>query len=301
MSAIRTLLMGLVDYAGLFPPAALGMPEAVRNYHQYLHGPDVWALGRFVLPLARLGEFEAAATPLLPRTAAEEPWSLSALGTGDLEADLAAIRSFNVRHGPGAMLGHAGIDVVEVTAATVAEVRRYAILGLAGIRTYVEVPIHEDPRPLLEAIAALGLRAKVRTGGTTPEAFPSPAELARFLVAAAETRVTFKATAGLHHPLRGDHRLTYAPDSPKGTMHGFLNVFLGAAFVFAGMPQDEVAEFLAERNPRALKVSTRGITWRGWHLNADQIGAARGGAVGFGSCSFREPLDEVQALGYLAS
>lgn len=299
MSAIRTLMMGLVDYAGLFPPAALPMPEAVRHYAEYLKGPDVWALGRFVLPIDRLGEFEAAAQGVLPRSAAEEPWSLSALGTGDLETDLAAVRSFNVRHGPGAMLGHAAIDVLEVKATTVAEVKRYAILGLAGIRTYVEIPIEADPRPLLAAIAELGLRVKVRTGGVVVSAMPPAEHLARFIVACSELGVTFKATAGLHHPLRGDYRLTYAPDSPKGTMHGFLNVFLCAAFVFAGMGEDDAIAFLQEKNPRALKVSTRGITWRQYHLNADQIGAARGGAVGFGSCSFREPLDELQALGML--
>ncbi|MDX2184430.1 MAG: hypothetical protein SFW08_10670 [Gemmatimonadaceae bacterium] len=300
MSVIRTLMMGLVDYAGLFPPAGLAMPEAVKNYAEYLRGADVWALGRFVLPISRLGEFEAAAQGVLPRTASEEPWSLSALGTGDLEADLAAFRSFNVRHGPGAMLGHASIDVLDVKAATIADVKRYAILGLAGIRTYVEIPIHEDPRPLLQAIAELGLRVKVRTGGVTADAMPSPKELARFIVACAETRVTFKATAGLHHPLRGDFKLTYAPDSAKATMHGFLNVFLAAAFVFAGMGEEDAAEFLAEKNARSLKLTGRGITWRNYHLNADQIGASRGGAVGFGSCSFREPLDELQAMGLLS-
>jgi hypothetical protein len=300
MSAIRTLMMGLVDYAGLFPPAALDMPAAVKHYHEYLTGTDVWALGRFVLPIPRLGEFEAAAQGVLPRSAAEEPWSLSALGTGDLETDLAAVRSFNVRHGPGAMLGHASIDVLDVKATTVAEVKRYAILGLAGIRTYVEIPIADDPRPLLAAISELGLRVKVRTGGVTPEVMPSAAELARFIVACNEQRVTFKATAGLHHPLRGDYKLTYAPDSAKAPMHGFLNVFLGAAFVFAGMGEDDVAAFLMEKNTRNIQVSKRGITWRGFHLNADQIGASRGGAVGFGSCSFREPLEELGALGMLA-
>lgn len=299
MSAIRTLMMGLVDYAGLFPPAALPMPDAVANYAEYLKGTDVWALGRFVLPLDRLGDFEAAAQGKLPRTASEEPWSLTALGTGDLEHDLAALRSFNVRHGPGAMLGHASIDVIEVKAASVAEVKRYAILGLAGIRTYVEIPIADDPRPMLQAIAELGLRAKVRTGGVTAGAMPPAEQLARFIVACNESGVTFKATAGLHHPLRGDYKLTYAPDAPKATMHGFLNVFLGAAFVFAGMPEEDLVAFLQEKNPRALKISKNGISWRGYHLNADQIGAARGGAVGFGSCSFREPIDELTAMGAL--
>jgi len=54
MSALRELMTGLIDYAGLFPPAALEMDAAVRNYEAYLRGPDAWALGRFVVPAARL-------------------------------------------------------------------------------------------------------------------------------------------------------------------------------------------------------------------------------------------------------
>ena len=34
-SALRTLVAGVVDYAGLFPPASLGMRDAVANYADY--------------------------------------------------------------------------------------------------------------------------------------------------------------------------------------------------------------------------------------------------------------------------
>ena len=53
-TALRALLEGLVDYAGLFPPAALPMAEAVANYATYLDSADAWALGRFVVPATRL-------------------------------------------------------------------------------------------------------------------------------------------------------------------------------------------------------------------------------------------------------
>ena len=35
MSAIETLLAGLFDYAGLYPPAGLGMRSAANNYLEY--------------------------------------------------------------------------------------------------------------------------------------------------------------------------------------------------------------------------------------------------------------------------
>jgi len=56
--ALRTLLAGSIDYAGLFPPASLEMAEAARNYEAYRSGPHSWALGRFILPSARLNEVD---------------------------------------------------------------------------------------------------------------------------------------------------------------------------------------------------------------------------------------------------
>src|SRR5271154_2009055 len=54
------LLRGLIDYAGLFPPASCGMATAVANYEAYLRSEDAWMLGRFIVPVARLGEVEQA-------------------------------------------------------------------------------------------------------------------------------------------------------------------------------------------------------------------------------------------------
>jgi hypothetical protein len=54
--ALRILLEGLIDYAGLFPPAALPMEQAVANYGRYRAGEHAWMLGRFVVPAERVGE-----------------------------------------------------------------------------------------------------------------------------------------------------------------------------------------------------------------------------------------------------
>ena len=51
-----------------------------------------------------------------------------------------------------------------------------------------------------------------------------------------------KATAGLHHALRGDYRLTYEPDSARRTMHGFVNLVLAAALLLAGKIDEELAD-----------------------------------------------------------
>jgi hypothetical protein len=122
--------------------------------------------------------------------------------------------------------------------------------------------------------------------------------VARFLAACVEARVPFKATAGLHHPIRGEHALTYAPDSARATMHGFLNVFIGAAWLSAGGDEGTAREMLEERNPSAFLIDDAGVMWRTHRLRPDQLARVRtAGMMSFGSCSFREPLDDLSALG----
>src|SRR6185436_2132053 len=57
--SLRVLLADLIDYAGLFPPAALSMQDAVRNYARYAEGEHAWMLGKFVVPEARRAEVPA--------------------------------------------------------------------------------------------------------------------------------------------------------------------------------------------------------------------------------------------------
>ena len=61
-ASLRALLSGVVDYAGLFPPAGLPLDQAIRNYARYRQGSDAWMLGRFVIPAARLAEFGVSRT-----------------------------------------------------------------------------------------------------------------------------------------------------------------------------------------------------------------------------------------------
>lgn len=55
-ASLRALLHEVVDYAGLFPPARLGMQPAVENYLRYRTEAQAWMLARFVCPCARLEE-----------------------------------------------------------------------------------------------------------------------------------------------------------------------------------------------------------------------------------------------------
>lgn len=301
MTAVtRTLLGGLVDYAGLFPPAALDMSSAARNFASYRAGDEAWMLGRFVVPVSRLAELESAAASLLPRDEHEDPWRISALAT-DVEGELPRVEAFNVRHADA--LGGSGaavVDTLEIRVSTPGDIVRAASALRGTLNPYFEIPLSSDPASLIATIATVGARAKVRTGGVTRDVFPTAAELTTFMRCCHDAGVPFKATAGLHHPLRAEYRLTYERDSATGMMFGFLNVFLAAAFLRHGVDDREVQALLEERDPRALRFEDERIAWRGHTLDLGDIAAARrDAAISFGSCSFTEPVDELRALTFL--
>jgi hypothetical protein len=293
MRSLRTLLEGIIDYAGLFPPAGLDMAGAVADYAEHRAGPHRWALGRFVVPAARLAELARTAEPCLPHSG--EPWRVSALLGTDLAGDVSLVRHFNEGE-----RGRAVVDAVELKAATPAGI--HAALDAIGtwLDTYLELPLQSELAPLLRAAGERGARVKVRTGGVTPDAFPAPSELMTFIRAAIDARVPFKATAGLHHPLFDSYPLTYAPDSERCSMYGFLNLFLAAAFAAHGLDDASAAVLLTESDPHAIRFSDEGVEWRGRSLNAVQLRRARREvAVSFGSCSFREPIGDLESLGLL--
>jgi hypothetical protein len=295
MNAMRVLLDSSIDYAGLFPPAALDMRAAAANYARYRNGESAWALGRFILPANRLLELEAVAEEYLPLNPAVQPWRLSVLAGPELGTDLDLVAEFNRRHSSAGSRA-ARIDTIEVKASSVGVVEDTMQQVPRQLQVYIEIPVREDPRELVTAIARLGGRAKVRTGGVTREAFPRTADLVRFISACIRAQVAFKATAGLHHALRAEYRLNYEPDSATGVMFGFLNLFLAAAFLRAGMNDEDAGRILEETSPDAFSIND-GIRWRDHRLGQDALRGAREAVItSFGSCSFTEPISELQAL-----
>jgi len=295
-ASLRLLLRGVVDYAGLFPPAGLAMADAVAEYARHRDEPGAWMLGRFVLPAARLEEFESVAAPRLPREIAAW-WPLSALLGSDLEEDVRRIEQFNERRDtrPGAAL----VDTVELKAHTPREVGHAAEILQRQFDTYVEIPIVEDPAELVEAVAAARAKAKIRTGGTTADAFPAAQHVVRFIARCLAHTVPFKATAGLHHPLRAEYRLTYETNAPRGVMYGFLNVLLATAAMHAGASEREASAVLEERDPRAVQFREDSVHVRQHLLGLASLRAARESMTSFGSCSFAEPVADLSTLGIL--
>jgi hypothetical protein len=130
----------------------------------------------------------------------------------------------------------------------------------------------------LDEVAARGLRAKIRCGG---ERVPTVEELADFIRGCRSRGLVFKATAGLHH--------AYPTESGE---HGFLNVLAAAVF-------GDEEEALQEKPP-AFALDAASFRWRDREALAPRLADVRGSLFqSIGSCSFFEPVEELEKLGML--
>lgn len=316
---LRALLADIIDYAGLFPPAELRLREALQNYVQYRQEPEAWMLGRFVIPVGRLGDLTAFAKLFR----APEPFSFAVLGTGapaadafveHFDRDLDRLHQFHVDHRDRVRADVLEVrlpaDVLEGSAAGLRDFfdrvhRRLLAAGTAQLDVYYEVPHPIAPDVLRNVLAAMAdhnsaqavpvrstVGLKMRCGGTRPDAFPPAEHVARVVAGCRDAGVRFKATAGLHHPVR------HYSETYEAHMHGFLNVFGSAALaVEHGLDAARIETILLDENPDAFQFTKDTLSWRDLavplgtiHYVRDQL------AMSFGSCSFDEPRDDLKEL-----
>ncbi len=309
--SLRILLEGLIDYAGLFPPASLDLRTSSRNFVAYMAGADRWVLRSFVCPAARLAELGDSlghhehtgglqVTALGPAPG-EQTWETA------LDATLDAADRFNARHsGLGVSVTSFELKLSGRIAGDPAELDKSIgkltdrARSIAPADYFVEVtPAANDPAAVAAAVARhdnpsdpgyLGL--KIRTGGVTPPDVPTSASVARFICACRDYGVPFKATAGLHHPL-------YHFSHEVGTrMHGFLNVFAGSIVAAVHeLDTETVADLLHCSEASDLLWDDKGLTFRTYHASLDDIRRVRQDlAISFGSCSFDEPREDLLTL-----
>lgn len=312
---LQTLLTDLIDYAGLFPPARLSMQASAEAYARARMGEYAWMLGRFVCPASRLKEFTAAAAPLLPGTfatsgyrehAEQEPWRLSVLidaaGSETFERDLQAIEAFNQHHSAEDR-GLALVDMVELKPPSAAAIDSVLDELPEELFPFFEIPTGKeapggDPRGLIAALSGEQAAAKIRTGGITPNLIPSSRDVAEFLAACCAADVPFKATAGLHHPVRSELPLDSTPDAPRGLMHGFLNLFTAAALMRLGdIDAAEAEHVLDDRNECSFRFNECVVAWRDQNAECTELALVRETfALSFGSCSFDEPVEDLKKM-----
>lgn len=274
--SVAALLGNAIDYAGMFPPAGLPVREAVTAYCRYRDSPDAWILGVLVVAVEHFGEVDGGAGPLSVVMRAPTAAAIDEL-----------LQRCETRK----------IAALEAGPAEPAQIAEIAAAVPPGIQLFFEAPVDDDLERRLDAIATCRALAKMRTGGLTPDAFPPRSSVYRFLRACADRRLASKATAGLHHAVSGRYPITYERGSTSVGMFGFVNVSVAAALVHAGEAEHDVLEALAEASPAAFTFDDEGIAWRGRRLSTGELATMREALFrSFGSCSLREPIDELSAM-----
>jgi len=312
-SCAHALFSGIIDYAGLFPPARLAMDDALTRYIAHRSGSDGWMLARFVCPAARFAELEVLLGEIDPE---HLPIELAVLGRGGatveefletVAEDAAAVRDLSSRHGQRVVA-----DVYEVrlpasggVAVAVESAWHLLCEGTTDtITPFFEVSLLDEWRPRLPAAVAavrdtdriageshrVGL--KIRCGGLEAAEVPEPAAVAAAIATCRATGVTLKATQGLHHPIRH-----HDPELDT-VVHGFLNLFAASSLSFVhDLPVTRLTEIVAEVDPAAFAIGEERLRWRDLEASAEQITASRNGLLTtFGSCSFQEPRNDLREL-----
>ncbi len=286
-ASVRAAFAGLIDYAGLFPPAQLSIDAAQAEYEAARRGPYAWMLGRFIVSAPLIATWSGVKLPFSV-IVDSEPNALERLATP--AAKNAQIESLEIPLPKNISTG----DVPRSIGRLGADI---AIAGLGDVPVFVEIPRGEHwlgSLPVaMNSLAQAELGGKLRCGGVTVEAFPSVAEVAAFILAATDANVAFKATAGLHHPIR--HR-----DPASGfMMHGFLNLIAAAALA-PRVDSETLQRIVAEEEPIAFAFDDESFSWRNERIDIAELTRTRNEAfVAYGSCSFSEPVADLSALGLL--
>lgn len=269
------------------------MNAAVESYSEHRNGSWSDLLGRFVVPVARLAEFADAAQSLLPR-AGVMPWQLSAIAGPESASDRPLIDAFNFRR------TGAKVAAVEAKAESPEQVAEIAASFPPDVEVWIELPATTEGRACLPEVARTGRGAKLRTGGVTAEAFPRAEAVVEFLIDCHALGVPAKATAGLHHPLTGVYPLTYEPGSPRAAMFGFVNLLLASTLIHSGGSATEAVDLLSDPEARHFGCSSEALTWKDRRFTRAQLSDTRDFLLrSFGSCSFNEPVEGLQTLGWL--
>jgi len=306
ISARDAFLARLIDDAGLFPPASLSVEDALAADLTARAGHHASLVGRFIVGAARV---DALATALV---GTREPLELSvivdparavaeigaALERAETSAGSIVVRSIETRL-PAVDDG----DLSDGALRTVADVDASGLV--AGGAAYVEFAFGERYESRVDCVVGAladargrsrhDVAAKIRCGGVVAEAVPSPEQLAYAIGAFRGRGVPFKATAGLHHPVR------HFDEVAGYTVHGFLNV-IGAAVLDWALDLDERTrrEIIAETDARQFALDEHEFRWRDLRVDGPAVAAARAAFVhSYGSCSLTEPVDDLVALGIL--
>ena len=282
--AVKILLNGLIDYAGLFSPGNLEMSAAVSNYFSCRNDTSAWMLGRFLLPVSRIDDFENVSSRLLPGENSP-PISLSVTVNDDLLGRLKRVAEFN--NGFFAAGNNVVIDSMEFSALTGSEILNINNLLPSHLVAYYDLPPGSRVEELVDAVALAGGRVKLRVGGSKSGIMNASSDILRYfdLCSRSNIPITIRMEDSFPRKVAGTGKFL------------FLNLFLAAAFMRSGIDSAEASQILDEDSPGSFFFDEQGITWRGFRLDLDRIKPVRENfIISFGVGSFTSFVSDLESL-----
>ena len=332
--SLRTFMNGLVDYAGLFPPADLPLDKAINEYFEQLKSDNSAMLSRFIIPISKLNDLD----DFIPLFSDVGSLRLSVLGGGGKTDDeyLSKIKQniTNINEYRGKHSDKIQIDVIECKMATNSPSKSTmqeatTLLNeneLTHYHEFTELPdvginysTNEDESswdevivPTVELISKMkGAGVKLRCGGVVKEAFPSVEQVAAMIQTCVLAKAPMKFTAGLHHPIR------HFADEYDEFMHGFINTF-GAGIFATTFPTPKnlqekyrmftlLSHMIDDQNAENFSFTNDSMIWKvrddrdtEFEIDTEKIEKVREkGMISYGSCSFQDPIDDLTQLGWM--
>ena len=291
-SAYKTAHLGLIDYAGLFPPASLNLEEALKNYIGYQSCDQGWMLGSFILPADKIAD----TATILEKIAPGVPLTFSLLPSSDLAGDIAAFKDFSEKSAHEISLQALEFLVPESADPFEFTTKTLAITG-EQFAVYFEKPASLDLNTFNKAVQRVGAGVKLRCGGVDTSMIPSLEEVTETICNCVAKLIPLKFTAGLHHPVRHFSKANGA------MLHGFTNVFTATMLCRSHkLSRERVLEILSDENPNSFKYNLDTLQWKELTATQENLANARAHvAHSYGSCSFDEPIHDLIKLGWMNS
>jgi hypothetical protein len=326
--SIQSFLSEIIDYAGLYPPTSLSLDVAFDKYVKHTRSNQTWMLSKFVTGtnnLKALQELirtsEQAPQPFLITAVAAPSASLDEFkqvvdNTKTMILDIVEgstkeinVPSLEIKL-PESFFKDSDISALDKaieytvdqmdTSDKLPHQVFFEICGFTFDNSYSDLLIEALQRHKIKlehaAKSNYSFSAfKIRCGGVEAFQFPPTDYLAYSINSAAKSKVALKFTAGLHHPIR------HYNDSVSTKMHGFLNVF-GATLLShsAGLNINEIQTMLEDENDDNFSFNDSHFSWKGHSISSEEIIKLRALYVtSFGSCSFEEPIEDLQKLNLL--
>tara|TARA_R110002124_G_scaffold246052_2_gene411147 strand:- start:8597 stop:9589 length:993 start_codon:yes stop_codon:yes gene_type:complete len=323
--SIQPFLSQILDYAGLYPPASLPLNDAFGEYIKHYQSNEFWMLSKFVAGTNYLSDlvelinaYEESPKPFLITAVAAQSVSLQGFKqvvvatkktiTNAVNKSSKEIRvpSLEIKLPENLFKAADTTELQEAIEYAVNEMTSSPILpyeiffeisGFAFEQTNIDLIVDMLSNHLavlaskdLEYFSNIGF--KIRCGGVEAFQFPPIDYLAHAIHSSVQKKIPLKFTAGLHHPVR------HYNSTVSTKMHGFLNVF-GATLLchHKGLSKAEVRNMLEDENPNNFIFSDAQFIWKDYSIASDEIQLLRSHYVtSFGSCSFDEPVEDLQEL-----